>query len=252
MSNKTTPSGTESVESVTNTSLANLNRSASSSLKSSPLFGWLFAGSDLLSAKLDQAAGMVSKKIDDTHETIMSMQAKGAEVESELKRTLNPFALVDSAQKLVTENPLFNVLSGGQKKQQKAQQLEALNAKVDLLVEQIALLAAKQAAAKVEKSSQASNSNTTSKAAATKKPAATRRTAAKSTAAKSTQSKAATSTAKTTTAKSSTAKTTTKRKTSASAPAGKTTAAKRTTASTSKSSSPAKNSGQANEGQNEA
>ena len=47
-----------------------LNGITSSSLKSSPLFGWLFAGSDLLSAKLDQAAGVVSQKIDNTQETI--------------------------------------------------------------------------------------------------------------------------------------------------------------------------------------
>ena len=125
-----------------------LNGTTPSSLKSSPLFGWLFAGSDLLSAKLDQAAGVVSQKIDNTQETINAMQAKGLEVESELRRTLNPFALVDTAQKLVASTPLFSALSGGQKRQQKEQQLEMLSAKVDLLVEQVALLAAKEAAKK--------------------------------------------------------------------------------------------------------
>lgn len=91
-----------------------LNGTTPSSLKSSPLFGWLFAGSDLLSSKLDQAAGLVSQKIDNTQETINAMQAKGLEVESELRRTLNPFALVDTAQKLVASTPLFSALSGGE------------------------------------------------------------------------------------------------------------------------------------------
>jgi hypothetical protein len=242
MSNKNSSNSAESVESATDVTLASVNGSTSSLLKSSPLFGWLFAGSDLLSAKLDQAAGVVSKKIDDTHETIMSMQAKGAEVESELKRTLNPFSLIDSAQKLVTDNPLFNVLAGGQKKQHKAQQLAALNAKVDLLVEQVALLAAKEAAAKIAKASESSTTTAPKRTASSKKqtvaastasddntaspkkPAATRRTATKSTTNKATQSKTASSagaktTAKrkapTTTAKSSTAKRTTTRATKA-------------------------------------
>jgi hypothetical protein len=146
MSNKKIPS-TESVSTVDQDSSV-LNGTATSPLKSSPLFGWLYAGSDLLSAKLDHAAGVVSQKIDDTQETINSMQAKGLEVESELRRTLNPFALVDAAQKLVASTPLFSAFSGGQKRQQKEQQLELLSAKVDLLVEQVALLAAKEAAKK--------------------------------------------------------------------------------------------------------
>ena len=148
MSNKKIPS-TESVSTVDQDSSV-LNGTATSPLKSSPLFGWLYAGSDLLSAKLDHAAGVVSQKIDDTQETINSMQAKGLEVESELRRTLNPFALVDTAQKLVASTPLFSAFSGGQKRQQKEQQLELLSAKVDLLVEQVALLAAKEAAKKAE------------------------------------------------------------------------------------------------------
>ena len=148
MSNKNIPNS-ESVSTVDKDSSV-LNSTASSPLKSSPLFGWLYAGSDLLSAKLDHAAGVVSQKIDDTQETINAMQAKGLEVESELKRTLNPFAIVDAAQKLVASTPLFSAFSGGQKRQQKEQQLELLSAKVDLLVEQVALLAAKEAAKKAE------------------------------------------------------------------------------------------------------
>ena len=228
MSNKNTPTTTNTGETVTENPLVTINGTSSSSLKSSPLFGWLFAGSDLLSAKLDQAAGMVSQKIDDTHETIMAMQAKGMEVESELKRTLNPFSLVDTAQKLVTANPIFSVLSGGQKRQQKEQQLALLNAKVDLLVEQVALLAAKEAAAKVEKSTtkeEAPKASSTKRAPAKAKTTTTR---TRATAAKAAAPKASTKTAA---SKASTSTSTTKRK----APAAK--AAPSTTATTKTSKS---------------
>jgi hypothetical protein len=237
MSNKNTPTTTNTGETVTENPLVTINGTSSSSLKSSPLFGWLFAGSDLLSAKLDQAAGMVSQKIDDTHETIMAMQAKGMEVESELKRTLNPFSLVDTAQKLVTANPIFSVLSGGQKRQQKEQQLALLNAKVDLLVEQVALLAAKEAAAKVEKSTtkeEAPKASSTKRAPAKAKTTTTR---TRATAAKAATPKASTKTAapktstKTAASKASTSTSTTKRK----APAAK--AAPSTTATTKTSKS---------------
>ncbi|MHC6646803.1 hypothetical protein ACYTPF_09590 [Alteromonas sp. HB246098] len=191
MSNKNIPN--PEVVPVAERKTTTLNGSNASPLKSSPLFGWLFAGSDLLSEKLDQAAGVVSQRIDDTHETINAMQVKGLEVESELRRTLNPFALVDAAQKLVASTPLFSALSGGQKRQQKEQQLEMLSAKVDLLVEQVALLAAKEAAKKAEATSTAS------------KATATKRTATKSSAAKSTT----TSSTTTGTRKASTAKTAT-------------------------------------------
>ncbi|TKB02443.1 hypothetical protein E5672_15195 [Alteromonas portus] len=177
-----------------------LNGTTASPLKSSPLFGWLFAGSDLLSAKLDQAAGVVSQKIDNTQETINAMQTKGLEVESELRRTLNPFALVDTAQKLVASTPLFSVLSGGQKRQQKEQQLDMLSAKVDLLVEQVALLAAKEAAKKVEVASTASKAATPKRAAsktatATAKPSAEKSTTTSTTATSTRKSSASKSTA---------------------------------------------------------
>ena len=248
MSNKNIPNP-EAVP-VVERELTTLNGTNASPLKSSPLFGWLFAGSDLLSAKLEQAAGVVSQKIDDTQETINAMQVKGLEVESELRRSLNPFALVDTAQKLVASTPLFSALSGGQKRQQKEQQLEMLSAKVDLLVEQVALLAAKEAAKKVDAAS------TASKAAAPEKKA-TKRTPAKSSSASSsttrtrktssakpattstsTTKKASTGTAGKRTAAKSTAAKSTARKTTAS---NKTTPAQSTTKSTSSSSETAKN-----------
>ena len=222
MSNKKIPS-TESVSTVDQDSSV-LNGTATSPLKSSPLFGWLYAGSDLLSAKLDHAAGVVSQKIDDTQETINSMQAKGLEVESELRRTLNPFALVDAAQKLVASTPLFSAFSGGQKRQQKEQQLELLSAKVDLLVEQVALLAAKEAAKKAEAKSAASKT-AAPKNTSPKSTQATRSTSTKSSSTASSTSRAR----KANTTKAASASSSTTKKASAGT-TNKRTAAKSTTA----------------------
>ena len=221
MSNKKI-SSTESVSTVDQDSSV-LNGTATSPLKSSPLFGWLYAGSDLLSAKLDHAAGVVSQKIDDTQETINSMQAKGLEVESELRRTLNPFALVDAAQKLVASTPLFSAFSGGQKRQQKEQQLELLSAKVDLLVEQVALLAAKEAAKKAEAKS------AVSKTAAPKNTSPKSTQATRSTSTKSSSTASSTSRArKANTTKAASASSSTTKKASAGT-TNKRTAAKSTT-----------------------
>lgn len=252
MSNKNIPN--PEVVPVAERKTTTLNGSNASPLKSSPLFGWLFAGSDLLSEKLDQAAGVVSQRIDDTHETINAMQVKGLEVESELRRTLNPFALVDTAQKLVASTPLFSALSGGQKRQQKEQQLEMLSAKVDLLVEQVALLAAKEAAKKAEATSTASKATATKRAASKSAPAKSTTTSstttgtrkssaaktATTTAASSSNStkKAATGTANKRTGAKSTAAKSTARETTASA---KATPAKSTTKTTSSSSESTKN-----------
>ncbi len=232
MSNKNIPNP-EAVP-VVETDSTTLNGTTVSPLKSSPLFGWLFAGSDLLSAKLDQAAGVVSQRIDDTHETINAMQVKGLEVENELRRTLNPFALVDTAQKLVASTPLFSALSGGQKRHQKEQQLEMLSAKVDLLVEQVALLAAKEAAKKAEATSTASKATATKRAASTSASAKSTTTSSTTTGTrKSKTAKTATTTAAS--SSSSTKKATTgtaNKRTGAKSTAAKSSTAKKTTAST--------------------
>ena len=120
--------------------------SITTSLKSSPIFGWFYAGADMLSAELDQVAGLVSKQIDKTSETLQEMQSKGIEVEADLRRSFSPFVFFDAAQNLVKSTSVYSVLSGGQRQQRKAQQIDELSAKVDALVEQVALLAAKETA----------------------------------------------------------------------------------------------------------
>ncbi|CAD5268994.1 conserved hypothetical protein [Alteromonas sp. 38] len=192
--------------------------------KSSPLFGWLTAGSDLISAQLESTATTVSKKIDDTHSSIEAMQRKGAEVEGELKRRFNPVSLVDSAQQLVMSTPLFSLLSGGKARVEREYQIELLSAKVDLLVEQVALLAAKRAAEKAKAPAKAAPKSTV-KAAPKATPKTASKPAIKTTAA---ATKASGTTNKATTAKKAptTVKSTTTAATASKPAAAKTTAAK--------------------------
>ncbi|MAI63382.1 MAG: hypothetical protein CL600_00630 [Alteromonas sp.] len=200
-----------------------------SPLKSSPLFGWLFAGADMITAELDQAAGIVSKQIDKTQEVFQQMQTKGVEVEADLRRTFNPFMFVDAAQNLVKSTTVYTMLTSGEKHQRKTEQLDTLSAKVDLLVEQVALLAAKEAAEQASK-----------KATATAKPKTATRAAKASS---STASKASSSTASK--ASSSTASKAASAKTSSEASAGteakkaatKRPAARKTTAKSTSSTS---------------
>lgn len=118
----------------------------SEKFKSSPIFGWLVAGTDLFTSQIEDAAKTLNKKLDDTHAALDSLQIKGEEVEDNLKRKFNPFSVVDNAYELIKSSAFFSVLCGGKTRAKKEQQLDLLSAKVDLLVEQVALLAAKRAA----------------------------------------------------------------------------------------------------------
>lgn len=203
--------------------------------KSSPIFGWLAAGADLVSSQLETTASMVSKRLDDTQDMFTAMQEKGEQVESELKRSWQPSAMVDSAQQLVTSLPVISSLFCNKEMEGRAQKLNALSAKVDLLVEQVALLAAKQAAEKVAQDN-ATTAPTKRKTTAKRTTASTTKASASksTTAAKPAKSsaKTAASTTKASTAKTSTAKASTAKK----APA-----AKKATATT--KSAPAKDTG---------
>lgn len=166
--------------------------SITTSLKSSPIFGWFYAGADMLTAELDQVAGLVSKQIDKTSETLQEMQSKGIEVEADLRRSFSPFVFFDAAQNLVKSTSVYSVLSGGQKQQRKAQQIDELSAKVDALVEQVALLAAKEAVKQAEKKEAPKRASTKTAPAKTATKASTTKTAA-ATASKASQGKTAAS-----------------------------------------------------------
>jgi hypothetical protein len=218
--------------------------SISTSLKSSPIFGWFYAGADMLTAELDQVAGLVSKQIDKTSETLQEMQSKGIEVEADLRRSFSPFVFFDAAQNLVKSTSVYSVLSGGQKQQRKAQQIDELSAKVDALVEQVALLAAKEAVKQAEKKEapKRASTKTATKASTTKTAAATAPKASQGkTAASVTVKATATKPSAKTTATKPSAKTTAP-KTSAKATAPKTSAkaAASTPATKAEASTPAK------------
>lgn len=154
--------------------------------KSSPFFGWLTAGADLITAQLESAANAVSQRLDDTHEAFESMQVKGKQVETELKQTWHPATVIDSAQQLVSTLPVVSMLFGNKRQTNRELQLDALSAKVDLLVEQVAILAAKQAAekataetAKSPRKTSASKASSPAKTTAGSKSAAAKSTTAK-------------------------------------------------------------------------
>jgi hypothetical protein len=217
--------------------------SITTSLKSSPIFGWFYAGADMLSAELDQVAGLVSKQIDKTSETLQEMQSKGIEVEADLRRSFSPFVFFDAAQNLVKSTSVYSVLSGGQKQQRKAQQIDELSAKVDALVEQVALLAAKEAVKQAEKKEapkrapvKTAPAKAATKASTTKTAASTTKTAASKAATKASTTKTAASTTKTAASKASQGKTAASAtvKATATKPSAKATASKteaKTTAS---------------------
>jgi hypothetical protein len=206
--------------------------SITTSLKSSPIFGWFYAGADMLSAELDQVAGLVSKQIDKTSETLQEMQSKGIEVEADLRRSFSPFVFFDAAQNLVKSTSVYSVLSGGQRQQRKAQQIDELSAKVDALVEQVALLAAKETAKEAvkqaEKKEAPKRASTKTAPAKTATKASATKTAA-DTASKASQGKTAASVTVKATATKSSAKTAAPKpsaKTAAPKPSAKTTASK--------------------------
>ncbi|GGW94942.1 hypothetical protein [Alteromonas halophila] len=112
----------------------------------SPLLGWMSAGADLVSEQVEQVTDMVSKQLDATHALFEELQQRGESVDDQLRETLSPSSVFSSLQTLMMANPLFSLFSGSKKASVREQQLEVLSAKVDLLVEQVALLAAKKAA----------------------------------------------------------------------------------------------------------
>ena len=207
--------------------------------KSSPFFGWLTAGADLITAQLESAANTVSQRLDDTHEAFESMQVKGKQVETELKQTWHPATVIDSAQQLVSTLPVVSMLFGNKRQTNRELQLDALSAKVDLLVEQVAILAAKQAAEKAKAETAKSPRKTSASKASSpaKTTAGSKRAATKSTTAKRGSTAASkTSASKTTAVKRTGASNATKTKATASTTstqpaAKKATAAQATTAS---------------------
>lgn len=121
---------------------------ATSKRSASPLFGWLEAGSDMMAAQLSQVTDTVNKRIDETHALFEELQARGEVMDKQIKTQLSPSQMFSSFQELVMANPIFSLLGTDNRQSKREQQIDVLSAKVDLLIEQVALLAAKQAAEK--------------------------------------------------------------------------------------------------------
>lgn len=160
----------------------------STSNNKNPLQEWFEAGMGLMAEQANFVTDQINKKKEESNTLINELSAKGEEVEARMRETLNPKQLWETTM----SNPFFSLLPSFNRKSQREQKLEALSAKVDLLVEQVALLAAKQAA---EKSSAKAKPAT----ATSEKPAAkttTRRTASKSTTSSGTTTRRRTTAAK--------------------------------------------------------
>ena len=107
--------------------------------------GWFEAGIGMFTDQLNAANQQVQHKVDESQKTLDELAARGAEVEAQIRKTVDPSQLLE----LWRQSPLHHWMpTFTTPRQKRAMQIEALSAKVDLLVEQVALLAAKQAAAK--------------------------------------------------------------------------------------------------------
>ncbi len=154
----------------------------------SPIMGWFEAGLGLFTDQLNAANQQVQHKVDESQKTLDELAARGAEVEAQIRKTVDPSQWLE----LWRQSPLHHWMpTFTTPKQKRAMQIEALSAKVDLLVEQVALLAAKQAAAKQAeekpqtaakpKTTRAKKTTTTKRTTSTRaaKPATARKTASK-------------------------------------------------------------------------
>ncbi|OFC71007.1 hypothetical protein [Alteromonas confluentis] len=117
-----------------------------------PLTGWLEAGSELVAEQLAGVTKQVNAHIENQQRTIDELQARGAVLDAKIKQALSPATVLDNVEQMVKANPLWSLVpTFNNKGAKRAEQLDALSAKVDLLVEQVALLAAKEAKVKAEK-----------------------------------------------------------------------------------------------------
>jgi len=113
----------------------------------SPLFAWFEAGLGLVADQVTQANQQVQQTLSDSQQTLNEFASRGEQVESQLRKAVDPAQWCE----VWRQSPLHHWMpSFTTPKQKRAAQLDVLSNKVDLLVEQVALLAAKQAAAKAE------------------------------------------------------------------------------------------------------
>ena len=152
---------------------------------SSPLFGWFEAGLGLVADQITEVNKQVQQKVNESQQSLDDLASRGVKIESQLLKAVDPNQWLE----LWRQSPLHHWMpTYTTPRQKRAMRIEALSVKVDLLVEQVALLAAKQAAAKAgaEKKSASTSrqrktpaKSSTTKSAGTTKAAASTKTASK-------------------------------------------------------------------------
>lgn len=146
------------------------------------LFGWIEAGVDVVNAQISQVTDLVNRQISSSTELFEELQKKGEEVDAQLREHYSSTRLFTALQEIVMANPLYQWFPWSlNRNKQKEQQLDKLSAKVDVLVEQIAQLAAVRAAAarKSQEKSATETQEASSKTSPVEKPPRARRQSTK-------------------------------------------------------------------------
>ena len=121
-----------------------------------PLTGWIEAGSELIAEQLSGVTEQINRQLDAQKKSFDELQQRGASMDAHLRSSLSPSAVLANMEQLVKTSPLWSLVpSFTAKRDKREQQLDVLSAKVDVLVEQVALLAAKQAQEKAQATQEA-------------------------------------------------------------------------------------------------
>ncbi|GEM_PF-1644335 len=118
---------------------------------------WLSAGVGLIFSQVEDAMTSVNEFLNQSKSMFEELQARGEKIDEKLRQSRQSKSFLDMAKDIAPNVPSFSFLPCQRAAEKRTQDLEALSSKVDALIEQVALLAAKRAAQKVkEKQPQAS------------------------------------------------------------------------------------------------
>lgn len=163
---------------------------ANTSNQNASSFGWLGAGFSLVTDRVDAINQRVGNELTAINDSLTALSQRGEQVEAALCKQFRPIASLAQAKNKLQESSMpfgiFDSVNPFKAKSRKTdQRIALLSAKVDLLVEQVALLAAKEATARQaakKKATAAAKAQTTAKEeTATKASPAKRTTRAKAT-----------------------------------------------------------------------
>lgn len=110
---------------------------------------WLSAGVGLIFSQVEDAMTSVNEFLNQSKETFEELQARGEKIDEKLRQSRQSTSFFGLAKDIVPNVPSFSFLPCQRAAEKRTQELDALSSKVDALIEQVALLAAKRAAQKV-------------------------------------------------------------------------------------------------------